>query len=230
MLDMTMHIIPGDVIVMNKTYWNDYVLNEIDEEIILETMKYNQMISYKLNDYIFELDNEKIYLLECDEVKKPTVNIEKIGIEEFDNIVQGIYSNIKEAYGSQKYIISLPVIYIRDKEMSDLFIPSFKNNSIIKYNNKKNKMYIHELMKKFRCKIGIFLLIDIDKSVALFKEKGYIKAIEQSGWIYFYLLQYLNKNKIFNINLKLNEQLAINNLGLNLTKIILINNIFIREV
>lgn len=218
--------------VMSNYYWNEYKKFLLDKKILNETLTFHQRTVYKtLFEEYEQVSSEKINFVECDRFVTPDVDYEEISIKYLhDERIIGIVNSIIDYYKDERIITTFPIIYFSDNYgvlKKGCYCIDLLKKKLIYY--KENCDYIEE-KKEINNYIFIFLFMNIEKSICLYKEKGYINSLIELGGIYSHFKKYLISKKINTINYSFNNQKMTHDLGLNLRKNFLIENILIKDL
>jgi hypothetical protein len=138
--------------------------------------------------------------------------------------------SISSIFGEINNHVLIPVLLNCDnKELGDVgwYFFDFKNKSMVKYSDCTNNIVLQ--IQKNGFKYGICYIGDIEKATFLYKEKGYIKLLEQVGSIKTELERSLYRKRIYYDEIILNDDAVLYDIQLNPAKVIAIDNTFIKS-
>lgn len=143
--------------------------------------------------------------------------LSKYKIDTLPNNISGLLYHIKSHLESLKIITTLPIIVIK----GNIYTFDFLNNELLKY--KETKTIENE-------EFSISLFLDLEKSLLAYENLAYQEGILQIGSISQTIFNFCNENNLQVIDKFVITQKRTHELGINITKQLLIKSIFIKEI
>lgn len=204
---------------MSNHYWNEYMNYHVDENMLVDSLKYHQMTEKKYVG-MQKLSDSYIKLCEASTVKVSDVKIQSFDIENI--YVQQILSALQESYGKLEIKVSFPVfIFLNTKYMPQAGVYSydFIKNKLLLIGEVKESIYniMQEVGESYEVVIPIFL--NLIQALFLYKSKGYIRGIEEIGYISGCFME---RMKVRNRMEVPNQEFA-HEIGINIRKSLLID-------
>lgn len=204
---------------MNDYYWNEYRSIMLDENLLNETLKYQQRcveIKDKKNN-----PSDLNTILKLDHVKFSDTRLRTYSIEQLPEVIQKIYIEINNSYQYTQYKVSMPILTILNKVgklESGCYSFDFKNKSLILF--EKNTSKVEKIIK------NVFLLayfLNIEDAICLYGKKAYINGIKEIGYVSKKIQFFLENTPVIEIKRgTIPEQQLTNAMGINLRKCLLI--------
>lgn len=218
------------MIVMSKYFWNEFKKALLNKEILNDVLKFHQRTISQLNDSdkTIEMQDEIIRILECDKINLPSINTRYF---DFNNLVDGDFKHIIKVisnfYKVLETTITLPMLYLNkavDGIEYGCYTIDLNEHKLVGYSYLGN--YIKTLCDYNSIDLALFIFINIEDAICLYKEWGYIKSIEQIGGLTYQLQTECREKNIQILHYSLNAQKATHDIGINLRKEILIESLF----
>lgn len=213
---------------MSDYYWNEFIKLYIDEEMLKDTLKYHQRTINKWVKNII-VDVSRVGLLQADILKTSEIKINEQKIDQTSTYIRCIFNDIKKMYDSLDIKVSIPIFVVLNNELNcteGVYSLDIQNNKILLIKMLKDcKMQeLTFLGKKYSMIISFFL--NIEQAIALYGANGYIKGIEEIG----YLIKTLSKDfKQCENYLSLPEQEFTHDVGINLRKCLLVDMVLVKR-
>lgn len=206
---------------MSEYYWNEYIKYYIDEELLKDTLKYHQrsVSKWVSNE---KIEKSRISLIRADELKVADVKIDIICNELLGKTTQGILSKLKNLYGSLNEKVSFPIMVLFGQSgegESGVYSLDLSNNKILLLKKMDEEQKLKWKKVSMLGNVLICFLVDIEQAIALYGKKGYIKGIEEVGYL-VNTMKHIFKNDYL---LTLPEQEFTHYIGINLKKCLLID-------
>lgn len=209
---------------MSNHYWNEYMNYYVDDYLLKDTLKYHQKTCKKI--YNSEVSEDLLMeLCKADKVKTSDVRISELHID--DEYINKIIFELKKIYKILKFKVSFPLfVFLSQKyiQYPGVYSYDFEENVFLKIGELKNSLY--DMMSQNDVEnheVLIPFFLNIVQSLVLYQEKGYIRGIEEIGFLCETLK--IHFKEIEKINLP--EQQFTHEVGVNLRKSLLIDIIAI---
>lgn len=204
---------------MSNHYWNEYMNYCVDERLLADSLKYHQMTEKKYVG-MQKVSDEYIKLCEAKIVKVSDVKIKSYDIENI--YVKQILAVFQESYKMLELKVSFPVfVFLNTRYMPQAGVYSydFIENKLLLIGEIKESIY--EIMKETEndYEVVIPLFLNIVQALFLYENKGYIKGIEEIGYI---LGHFIEKMRIGN-KIEIPNQKFAHEIGINIRKSLLID-------
>ncbi len=225
------------MIAMNKKITDDQYRSLIDTKRIQNVLKFYQS-TVNITE-LYNLWNEsKTYMIDKISIKAydnyfdlPESYIESISFNKLSNKEKFIMEKISSFLKNQEYVYILP-IFIIDKSNnipSGIYSADFKNSILYKYEEFNRQNFGIEIFKKdFNICISYF--IDLNESVFLDGELGFVNGIFQIGRIYENIEYVANENEFETYSMFVPQQSFTHKLGINCSTQLFIKNQFLRGI
>lgn len=213
---------------MSDYYWNEFIKLYVDEEMLKDTLKYHQRT---INKWVKSsiIDVSKVGLLQADILKTSEIKITEQKIDQTSTCIKCIFNDIKKIYEGLDIKVSIPVFIVLNNELNcneGVYSLDIQNNKILLIKMLKDcKMQeLSILGEEYSMIISFFL--NIEQAIALYGANGYIKGIEEIG----YLIKTLSNDfRQCENSFSLPEQEFTHDVGINLRKCLLIDMVLLKR-
>lgn len=222
---------------MNKKFANDQYISFIDTKQVQNVLKFYQSTVNILELYDLREKNrndilDKINIKAYDNYfDLPESYIESVSFNKLSSKEKIIMEKINSFLKNQEYIYILP-IFIIDKSNnipSGIYSVDFKNRILYKYKKFDKQNFGIEIFEKdFNICISYF--IDLNESMFLDGELGFINGIIQIGRIYENIESLANENGFETYSKFVPQQSFTNKLGINCRMQLFIKNQILRGI
>lgn len=208
---------------MSNHYWNEYMNYYIQEDLFVNTLKYHQRTCRK-ESFITNISPFVLEISGATEVKASDVKLDKINVE--NDYINSMAGWLKDEYRKMEIKVTFPIfVFLNKKYVSipGIYSYNFSNNEFLLIGELKDSicnMVRANIYEKEKDMI-ISFFINIVQALVLYEAKGYIKGIEEIG----YLCGGLKNNFLEVDSIALPEQKFTHEVGINLKKGLLIDSI-----
>lgn len=182
---------------MSNHYWNEFIKYYIDDRMLLNTLKYHQKAVDKFC-YPPQIDQTLIELCRADTVRVADVKLDTFTTS--NKNIQKLFLYLNKLYSSVETKVSFPVIIFMNNK-------SIEKPGVYSYDFSTQKFHmigtlterILELVNvNSQCDVIVCFFLNIVQALALYGKKGYIKGIEEIGYISLNLItKYQDINRFY---------------------------------
>ena len=209
------------MIVMSNHYWNEYIKYFVNDGLLIDTLKYHQRTCRK--KFEAEKNEEIIKLCKANEIRCSDIKYGETVAN--DAHIDRILASVRKFYRNLEIKVSFPVfVFFNDKYVKSpgVYSYDFEKKIFLLIGNMEEGIY--EAIDKAEMREGVIaFFLDITKAMAIYGNRGYIKGIEEIGYLCNGLMaefQELDVGKTL-------EQEFTHRVGINLRKALLIDLIII---